>query len=144
MIYLAFDKVLSSSYLLHILLSSLIVSWANLADLKLVIFFLIFPRKQDLTFHANCLHWRQFAWNAKSCFHWRQFAWNAKSCFHWRQFAWNAKSCFHWRPFAWNAKSSFLGKLKNIDHQFFVCWTGLQSFLPDNSVTEQIYKTGHV
>ena len=23
--------------------------------------FLIFPRKQDLTFHANCLHWRQFA-----------------------------------------------------------------------------------
>ena len=30
--------------------------------------FLIFPRKQDLTFHANCLQWRQFAWNAKSCF----------------------------------------------------------------------------
>ena len=29
---------------------------------------LIFPRKQDLTFHANCLHWRQFAWNVKSCF----------------------------------------------------------------------------
>ena len=29
--------------------------------------FLIFPRKQDLTFHANCLHWRQFAWNGKSC-----------------------------------------------------------------------------
>ena len=26
---------------------------------------LIFPRKQDLTFHAN---WRQFAWNAKSFF----------------------------------------------------------------------------
>ena len=25
------------------------------------IYFLIFPRKQDLTFHANCLHWRQFA-----------------------------------------------------------------------------------
>ena len=25
------------------------------------IFFLIFPRKQVLTFHANCLHWRQFA-----------------------------------------------------------------------------------
>ena len=22
---------------------------------------LIFSRKQDLTFHANCLHWRQFA-----------------------------------------------------------------------------------
>ena len=31
-------------------------------------FFLIFPRKQDLTFYANCLHWRQFAWNVKSSF----------------------------------------------------------------------------
>ena len=30
--------------------------------------FLTFPRKQDLIFHANCLHWRQFAWNIKSCF----------------------------------------------------------------------------
>ena len=29
--------------------------------------FLIFPRKQDLTFHANCLLRRQFAWNVKSC-----------------------------------------------------------------------------
>ena len=26
------------------------------------------PRKQDLTFHANCLQWRKFAWNVKSCF----------------------------------------------------------------------------
>ena len=25
--------------------------------------FLIFPRKQILTLHANCLQWRQFAWN---------------------------------------------------------------------------------
>ena len=25
--------------------------------------FLIFPRKQDLTFHAHCLHWRLLAWN---------------------------------------------------------------------------------
>ena len=32
------------------------------------IYFLFFSRKQDLTFHANCLHWRQFAWNVKSCF----------------------------------------------------------------------------
>ena len=31
------------------------------------IFFLIFPRKQVLTFLANFLHWRQFAWNVKSC-----------------------------------------------------------------------------
>ena len=30
--------------------------------------FLTFPRKQDLTFHANCLLRRQFAWNAISCF----------------------------------------------------------------------------
>ena len=34
-------------------------------------FLFIFPRKQDLTFHANCLHWIQFAWNAKSCFLWK-------------------------------------------------------------------------
>ena len=32
------------------------------------IFFLIFLRKQDMTFHANCLLWRQFAWTVKSCF----------------------------------------------------------------------------
>ena len=30
--------------------------------------FLIFSRKQDLTFQANCLLRRQFAWNVKSCF----------------------------------------------------------------------------
>ena len=24
------------------------------------LYFVIFPRKQDLTFHTNCLHWRQF------------------------------------------------------------------------------------
>ena len=29
--------------------------------------FLIFSRKQDLTFHANCLLRRQFAWIVKSC-----------------------------------------------------------------------------
>ena len=28
----------------------------------------IFPRKQDLTFYADCLHWWQFAWNVKSSF----------------------------------------------------------------------------
>ena len=27
----------------------------------LVIFFLIFPRKQDLTFHANCLQWKNIS-----------------------------------------------------------------------------------
>ena len=30
--------------------------------------FSYFSRKQDLTFHANCLQWRQFAWNVKTCF----------------------------------------------------------------------------
>ena len=32
--------------------------------------FLIFSRKQHLTFHANCLLRRQFAWNVKSFFFW--------------------------------------------------------------------------
>ena len=40
----------------------------NLADDKLMIFFLIFPRKQGLTFLANCHQWRQFAGNVKTCF----------------------------------------------------------------------------
>ena len=36
--------------------------WANSGDDKLTNFFLIiFPKKQYLTFHANCLHWRQCA-----------------------------------------------------------------------------------
>ena len=30
--------------------------------------FFIFPRKQDLQFHTNCLQWRKFAWNVKYCF----------------------------------------------------------------------------
>ena len=30
------------------------------------IFFLLFSRKHSLLFHANCLKWRQFAWNSKS------------------------------------------------------------------------------
>ena len=34
----------------------------------MVLLFLIFPRKQDLTFHAHCLHWRQFEGNVRSCF----------------------------------------------------------------------------
>ena len=40
----------------------------NSADDKLVIVSLIFPRKQGLTFHANCLQWRQFAWPVKTFF----------------------------------------------------------------------------
>ena len=36
--------------------------------LNFEICFLIFPRKQDLIVHANCLHRRQFACNVKFCF----------------------------------------------------------------------------
>ena len=41
----------------------LFVMFSNIQPLPLFIdyIFVIFPRKQDLTFHANCLHWRQFA-----------------------------------------------------------------------------------
>ena len=49
------------------LLLTITTLWANLKDDKLVIF-LIFSRKQNLTFRANCIHWRQCAWNVKSCF----------------------------------------------------------------------------
>ena len=41
--------------------------WVNSADDKLMAFFLIiFSHKTGLTFHANCLQWRQFVWNVKS------------------------------------------------------------------------------
>ena len=42
--------------------------WSNSANDKLVIFFYFFPRKQDSICKANCLLWRQFAWNIKSRF----------------------------------------------------------------------------
>ena len=45
--------------------------------------FLIFPRKQDLTFHANCLlipRKQDLIFHA-NCLLRRQFAWNVKSCF---------------------------------------------------------------
>ena len=40
--------------------STFTMLWANSADNRLMIFF-IFPRKWDLTFHADCLPRRQFA-----------------------------------------------------------------------------------
>ena len=50
----------------------------NILKLLFFFFFFIFPWKhilafhtncqQDLTFHASCLQWRQFAWNVKTCF----------------------------------------------------------------------------
>ena len=52
---------------------------ANSADDKLTIF-LIFLRKQDLNFFlANCLYWRQFAWNVKTCF-WGKIKKNISIC----------------------------------------------------------------
>ena len=41
--------------------------WANSADDNLTIFFSYFSQKTGLTFHANCLLRRQFAWNIRSC-----------------------------------------------------------------------------
>ena len=40
---------------------------ANSADRQISDSFFIFSRTQDFTFHAHCLHWKQFAWNVKSC-----------------------------------------------------------------------------
>ena len=42
--------------------------WANSAGDNLVILFLFFPRKKDLTFHENCLHCmkRQFLFSGKN------------------------------------------------------------------------------
>ena len=37
--------------------------WAYSADDKIIVFFSYFPRKQDLTCHANCLQRTQFAWH---------------------------------------------------------------------------------
>ena len=61
--------------------------WANSAEDKLIICFLIWPKKQDSTFHAKCLQWRQY---------WRQFACKVKPCFlgNIRKFACSVKSCF--------------------------------------------------
>ena len=50
----------------HVL--SIITLLAYSADDKLGQYFSYFPRKQDLTFHANHLCLRQFAWNVKTCF----------------------------------------------------------------------------
>ena len=61
--YGAFKLLYVDSVFLHPFQYYLIFTtlWGNSADEKLVTFFLLFRRKQDLKFHANCLHWRQFA-----------------------------------------------------------------------------------
>ena len=42
--------------------------WVKISADNILRYFSYYPRKQVLTFHANCLHWRQFAWNIKTCF----------------------------------------------------------------------------
>ena len=46
---------LSTKLMLHAV-KPFTTPWANSADNTVMIFFLSFPRKQDLTCHANCLH----------------------------------------------------------------------------------------
>ena len=57
-------------YYMYIVTLTITTLWADSAKDKLIIYiyFFCFPSKQGLTFHANCLHWRQFAWNVKTCF----------------------------------------------------------------------------
>ena len=57
---------------IYIISFTLTVLWANSANGKLISFFLNFHKKQDLTFHANCIQWIQFAWNVQSCFLWEK------------------------------------------------------------------------
>ena len=45
-----------------------IIFWYNLADDTLIKLLFLFFRKQILTFHTNCLHLRQIAWNVRACF----------------------------------------------------------------------------
>ena len=74
---------MSTAFILNIPTSTWITHWQTLQTLinrSLPLFgliftrwhtgniFHIFPRKQDLTIHANCLQWRQFAWNVRSGF----------------------------------------------------------------------------
>ena len=54
-----FMQIVSIGGNLHEILNP--VFWEKIREM----IFLIFPRKQDLIFHAN---FRQFAWNIKSCF----------------------------------------------------------------------------
>ena len=35
--------------------------WVNFSADDILKYFLIFPRKQNLAFHANCLQWQQFS-----------------------------------------------------------------------------------
>ena len=50
----------------YIVQLNILILWVKLSTDSI---FLIFPQKeQDLTFHADCFHWRQIAWNVKSCF----------------------------------------------------------------------------
>ena len=52
----------------HINNLTLIAFWVKFSADDILKYFLLFPRKQDLTFDANCLHWRHLAWTVKACF----------------------------------------------------------------------------
>ena len=61
-------KLSFSFYFYYIVFLTFTTLYANSADDKLMTFFLFFFilfRKQNLTLHANCLHWRQFALSVK-------------------------------------------------------------------------------
>ena len=50
-----------------------LVLWVKFSADEVLKYISYFPRKQVLTFHANCLQWRQFAWNVKfSLFVWEK------------------------------------------------------------------------
>ena len=89
---------------------------------QMILFFFIFHRQQDLTFHANCLHWRQFAWNVKS---WTGFdiSCTMSSLWYVSYFPQKQDLIFHANclQFAWNVKTCFLGKIRKI-FQYIVCW----------------------
>ena len=61
------------------------------------IFYFVFPRKQDLKFHANCLHWRQVAWNVKM------------------------------KTICMKCQIMFFGKNKENYHPFAICWISSES-----------------
>ena len=83
---MSFHSLCLAFYFIHKLFTITIITLSNINDSIFFVFnlyhslgifsrrqiddiFLIFPRKQDLTLHANCLLLRrQLAWNVKSCF----------------------------------------------------------------------------
>ena len=123
--------------------------WANTADDKLMIFSYFFPRKQVLTFHANCrVHpWGRFgrkslpkladfslSWAEGEVKMYRMYrkiqnldqnfslkSWICcKTSPPLKALGWPLKLS-QWRQFAWNVNSCFLGKIRKLFRKF-VCW----------------------